>query len=110
MGRKFAHSRFETEGFTKNPDIRTASSNTDYVFRWLGCQFIKGYKEATSPNNGQTDLPMRELPEIDKKALNRPVSDLPRERPDLIDVLSHKTGSEGQPHVPANRNTHTDPV
>ena len=33
---------FEPSGFTKNPDIRNASSITDYVFRWLGCQFIKG--------------------------------------------------------------------
>ena len=47
--KKFAYQRFEPSGFTKNPDIRNASSITDYVFRWLGCQFIKGYKEATSP-------------------------------------------------------------
>ena len=48
--KKFAYQRFEPSGFTKNPDIRNASSITDYVFRWLGCQFIKGYKEATSPS------------------------------------------------------------
>ena len=46
---KFAHQRFEPSGFTKNPDIRTAFSITDYVFRWLGCEFINGYREATSP-------------------------------------------------------------
>ena len=46
--KKFAHQRFEPSGFTKNPDIRNASSITDYVFRWLGCQFIPGYREATS--------------------------------------------------------------
>ena len=51
--KKFAYQRFEPSGFTKNPDIRNATSITDYVFRWLGCQFIKGYKEATSPNRGQ---------------------------------------------------------
>jgi len=45
--KKFAYQRFEPSGFTKNPDIRSATSITDYVFRWLGCQFIKGYKEAT---------------------------------------------------------------
>src|SRR5207249_2541696 len=48
--KKFASQRFEPSGFTKNPDIRNATSITDYVFRYLGCQFIKGYKEATSPN------------------------------------------------------------
>ena len=55
--KKFAYQRFEPSGFTKNPDIRNATSITDYVFRWLGCQFIKGYKEATSPNRGQPELP-----------------------------------------------------
>src|SRR5690242_11930239 len=69
--KKFAYQRFEPSGFTKNPDIRNATSITDYVFRWLACQFIKGYKEATSPNKGQTDLPMRELPEIDRSEERR---------------------------------------
>ena len=43
---KFAHQRFEPSGFTKNPDIPIAKSITDYLFRWLGCQFIPGYREA----------------------------------------------------------------
>ncbi|PYK31673.1 MAG: vitamin B12-dependent ribonucleotide reductase [Verrucomicrobia bacterium] len=76
--KKFAYQRFEPSGFTKNPDIRNATSITDYVFRWLACQFIKGYKEATSPSRGQTELPLKEIPEMEKKALNRPVSDLAR--------------------------------
>ena len=59
--KKFAYQRFEPSGFTKNPDIRNATSITDYVFRWLGCQFIKGYKEATSPNRGQSELPLKEI-------------------------------------------------
>src|SRR5438093_10541920 len=33
--RKFAHQRFEPSGFTRNPDIRNASSITDYDFRWF---------------------------------------------------------------------------
>jgi hypothetical protein len=41
--------------------IRNATSITDYVFRWLGCQFIKGYKEATSPHRAHPDLPLKEL-------------------------------------------------
>jgi ribonucleoside-diphosphate reductase alpha chain len=76
--KKFAYQRFEPSGFTKNSDIRHATSITDYVFRWLACQFIKGYKEATSPNRGQPDLPLKEIVEIEKKALNRPVTDLAR--------------------------------
>jgi ribonucleoside-diphosphate reductase alpha chain len=79
---KFAYQRFEPSGFTKNPDIRTAFSLTDYIFRWLGCQFIKGYREATSPNHGQEELPIPEIREMEKKALNRPVADLPLARED----------------------------
>jgi ribonucleoside-diphosphate reductase alpha chain len=108
--KKFAYQRFEPSGFTKNPDIRHATSITDYVFRWLGCQFIKGFKEATSPNKAQAELPMKELGELDKKALNRPVADLPRERADVIDVITHKNGSEGEPHLSINGHTHAERV
>ena len=108
--KKFAYQRFEPSGFTRNPDIRNATSITDYIFRWLGCQFIKGYKEATSPNRGQADLPMKELAAIDKAAINRPVSDLQREMPSIIDVIMHKNGSEGQPHLGSAPETHADRV
>jgi ribonucleoside-diphosphate reductase alpha chain len=46
---KFAHSRFEPAGFTRNPDIPIAKSITDYIFRWLGLQFVPGYREANAP-------------------------------------------------------------
>jgi ribonucleoside-diphosphate reductase alpha chain len=87
--KKFAYQRFEPSGFTKNSDIRHATSITDYVFRWLACQFIKGYKEATSPNRAQPDLPLKEIAEIEKKALNRPVTDLARTgEKQVIDVIT----------------------
>jgi ribonucleoside-diphosphate reductase alpha chain len=109
MVRKFAHQRFEPSGFTKNPDIRTATSITDYVFRWLACQFIKGYKEATSPNKGQTELPLKELPEMDKKAINRPVPELERTaEKEVIDIVAHNGSSEGRPHIMSNGNTHAE--
>jgi len=38
----------------------------------------QGYKEATAPNRAQPDLPLKEIVEIEKKALNRPVRDLQR--------------------------------
>jgi ribonucleoside-diphosphate reductase alpha chain len=92
--KKFAYQRFEPSGFTKNPDIRHATSITDYVFRWLACQFIKGYKEATSPNRAQPDLPLKEIVEIEKKALNRPVTDLPRTgEKEVIDVITSKSAN-----------------
>ncbi len=111
LAKKFAYQRFEPSGFTKNPDIRNATSITDYVFRWLACQFIKGYKEATSPSRGQGELPMREIPEMEKKALNRPVSDLARTgEKELIDVITNHEPNEGSPQVADNGNSHADRV
>ncbi len=101
--KKFAYQRFEPSGFTKNPDIRNATSITDYVFRWLGCQFIKGYKEATSPNRSpaQPELPMKELTELERKSVNRPVADLPRTgEKEVIDILTSRANSEGTPATP----------
>jgi ribonucleoside-diphosphate reductase alpha chain len=37
---KFAHMRFEPSGVTNDPDIRTAKSIVDYVFRWMGKKFL----------------------------------------------------------------------
>jgi ribonucleoside-diphosphate reductase alpha chain len=52
---KFAHSRFEPAGFTKNPDIPIAKSIADYIFRWLGMEFIPGYREANAPRRPSAD-------------------------------------------------------
>jgi ribonucleoside-diphosphate reductase alpha chain len=101
--KKFAYQRFEPSGFTKNPDIRNATSITDYVFRWLGCQFIKGYKEATAPSRSQPDLPMKEIADIEKKAINRPVAELPRTaEKEIIDVITSRSNSEGTADYPTN--------
>jgi ribonucleoside-diphosphate reductase alpha chain len=109
--KKFAYQRFEPSGFTKNPDIRSATSITDYVFRWLGCQFIKGYKEAISPSRGQAELPMKEIGEMEKKAVNRPVADLPRTADkEVLDVITNHLPNEGSPHVTSNGHTHADRV
>ncbi|HWN65019.1 MAG TPA: vitamin B12-dependent ribonucleotide reductase [Candidatus Binatus sp.] len=111
LAKKFAYQRFEPSGFTKNPDIRHATSITDYVFRWLACQFIKGYKEATSPTRGQTELPLKEIPEMEKKALNRPVSDLARTgEKELIDVITGHSPNDGSPQVSGNGRSHADRV
>src|SRR2546430_7837586 len=94
--KKFAYQRFEPSGFTKNSDIRHATSITDYVFRWLACQFIKGYKEAIAPNRAQPDLPLKEIPDIEKKALNRPVTDLARTGDkEVIDVITGHPSNHG---------------
>ena len=73
--KKFAHQRFEPSGFTKNPDIRNASSIIDYVFRWMALQFIPEFREANGVK--QPDLPIPGLLEEIKKKINRPVPELP---------------------------------
>src|SRR5256886_5587022 len=101
--KKFAYQRFEPSGFTKNPHIRHANRITDYVFRWPACQLIQSYTKATSPNRGQSELPMKEIPEMEKKALNRPVSDLPRTaEKELIDVSTSHAPDEDEPYVSGN--------
>ena len=47
---KFRHARFEPSGMTSNRDIPFAKSLIDYIFCWLGCQFIPGYAEKNTPN------------------------------------------------------------
>lgn len=45
---KFAHTRFEPMGHTRNADIRYAKSLVDYIFRWMGVMFLPGYREANA--------------------------------------------------------------
>jgi ribonucleoside-diphosphate reductase alpha chain len=94
--RKFAHQRFEPSGFTKNPEIRNASSITDYVFRWLALQFIPGYREAVASNRAQPELAMPGLLEEEKKRVNRPVPEL--QLVEDTDVLEVKEPGNGNGH------------
>lgn len=50
--RKFAHQRFEPAGMTKNRDIPIAKSLVDYIFRWLGMEFVPGYRDENAPKRG----------------------------------------------------------
>jgi ribonucleoside-diphosphate reductase alpha chain len=54
---KFTHARFEPAGMTANPDIRFAKSLVDYIFRWMGIQFLPGYREANVPQRGESASP-----------------------------------------------------
>jgi len=91
--RKFAHQRFEPSGFTKNAEIRNASSITDYVFRWLALQFVPGYRESLNVVRTQPELAMPGLLEEMKKQINRPVPELPiAEDTDVLDVSGNGNG------------------
>ena len=65
--RKFAHQRFEPSGFTKNPDIRNASSIIDYVFRWMARAVHPGLPRGQLAYRNQPELAMPGLQEEVKK-------------------------------------------
>jgi len=110
--RKFAHQRFEPSGFTKNPEIRNASSIIDYVFRWMATQFIRGYRETASAGRNQPELAIPGLIEELKKKINRPVPELPiSDDTDVLEIEAPRDGSgngNGQHDgVPATRTVKT---
>jgi ribonucleoside-diphosphate reductase alpha chain len=51
---KFAHQRFEPQGMTTNREIPFAKSLVDYIFRWMGMEFVDGYREANAPSQPGT--------------------------------------------------------
>ncbi len=72
---KFTHMRFEPSGWTGNPDIPQAKSVVDYIYRWMGIQFLAGYREANTPNR---DVSAEDVPDTPaavqnyiEKAINR---------------------------------------
>jgi ribonucleoside-diphosphate reductase alpha chain len=42
---KFAHTRFEPSGWSKNPEIGFAKSIMDYIFRWMHMRFLTGQQQ-----------------------------------------------------------------
>lgn len=54
MVRKFTHQRFEPAGMTTNREIPFAKSLVDYIFRWLGMEFLPGYREANAPKRAES--------------------------------------------------------
>jgi ribonucleoside-diphosphate reductase alpha chain len=105
--RKFAHVRFEPSGFTKNPEIRNAASITDYVFRWMGFQFVPGYREQNSPNRNQPELAIPGLLDEEKKKVNRPVPELAiAEEAENAELIAQGANGNGHDH-PGTGTDHT---
>jgi len=51
--KKFSHQRFDPHGMTDNRDIPMAKSIVDYIFRWLGLQFLgEEYRRKHLPTRG----------------------------------------------------------
>jgi len=71
---KFTHQRFEPAGMTHNPDIPFAKSLVDYIFRWMGMEFIAGYRAANAPRRAvKEDAPINT--DKDKAAISEAKSE-----------------------------------
>jgi ribonucleoside-diphosphate reductase alpha chain len=73
---KFRHARFEPSGMTSNRDIPFAKSLIDYIFCWLGCQFIPGYADENTPNRTATPDPAENKNATTAKKLVEKTKDL----------------------------------
>lgn len=67
--KKFEHARFEPMGMTTNQEIPFAKSLVDYIFRWMGMEFIPGYREANAPPRTKSDKP------TNKDGITQPVKE-----------------------------------
>ncbi|MFG0286346.1 MAG: adenosylcobalamin-dependent ribonucleoside-diphosphate reductase [Phycisphaerales bacterium JB039] len=71
---KFAHQRFEPAGMTTNRDIPFAKSLVDYIFRFMGMEFVEGFREQNAPRRSNGAGETREAPGADR--LRRPRLDV----------------------------------
>jgi ribonucleoside-diphosphate reductase alpha chain len=85
---KFRHARFEPSGMTSNRDIPFAKSIIDYIFCWLGCQFISGYAERNTPNRNQA--PKTNKNNTTAKQLVEKTKDLARKIAEVKEVKADK--------------------
>jgi ribonucleoside-diphosphate reductase alpha chain len=89
--KKFAHTRFEPSGFTKNPEIPIAKSITDYIFRWLASKFL-GETQQEAIGIVRRDPPV----ELELK----PTSSAPV-KPATVESSPIKISFQGQEDAPA---------
>jgi ribonucleoside-diphosphate reductase alpha chain len=90
--KKFAHTRFEPSGFTKNPEIPIAKSITDYIFRWLASKFLNGTQQEAIGI-------VRREPIVEVEASTAPVA--PPIKPVTVDSSPIKISFQGQEDAPA---------
>ncbi|MGF1633141.1 MAG: LAGLIDADG family homing endonuclease [Phycisphaerae bacterium] len=105
--RKFEHVRYEPNGMTRNPDIPMAKSLTDYIFRFLGMEFVEGYRAANAPRReGSRDQGIEGSRATTSRDREGAVSPTPTPTPTLKDPaaaddlhqLRLKNGKNGNGH------------
>ena len=70
---KFQHVRFEPSGWTNNKDIRYAKSVTDYIFRWMGAEFISSEYSASEAGDASMLRPTEPEPQQSLRFQSVPV-------------------------------------
>jgi len=91
---KFRHARFEPSGMTSNRDIPFAKSLIDYIFCWLGCQFIPGYADKNLPN--RTPVTVENKTTTTAKELVEKTQDLAHKIAEVKGQVKAKTQEKGQ--------------
>ena len=94
---KFRHARFEPAGMTSNKNIPFAKSLIDYIFCWMGCQFIPGYAENNTPNRAAA-VPAADKTTTTAKELVEKTKDLAR-KIDEAKALQRKTRTRPEPEA-----------
>lgn len=93
---KFSHMRFEPMGHTTNPDIRIAKSVVDYIFRWMGMQFLAGFREASRGElPAQNEAPADVKPAAPAPVAVAPAPVKPAAPAAKVEKPAEKTGTNG---------------
>lgn len=88
---KFRHARFEPAGMTSNKNIPFAKSLIDYIFCWMGCEFIPGYTEKNTPNRSENNKP-------DDKTTTT-AKTLVEKTKDLAKKIAEAKAVQAKPHI-----------
>jgi ribonucleoside-diphosphate reductase alpha chain len=89
---KFRHARFEPSGMTSNKDIPFAKSLIDYIFCWLGCQFIPGYADQNIPNRAAVSRAPEKEHITTAKELVEKTRDLAKKIAEAKTIIPEKPG------------------
>jgi ribonucleoside-diphosphate reductase alpha chain len=104
---KFRHARFEPSGMTSNKDIPFAKSLIDYIFCWLGCQFIPGYADKNIPNRVAAPGPAESKNTTTAKELVEKTKDLAQKIAEAKAVTKSAPASPSRNRQDGSRQTGT---
>ncbi|MBW8016434.1 MAG: vitamin B12-dependent ribonucleotide reductase [Planctomycetes bacterium] len=92
---KFRHARFEPAGMTANKQIPFAKSLIDYIFCWMGCQFITGYAEKNTPQRATKPAEKNKNATTAKQLVER-TKDLAKKIEEVKEIQSKTADKKGE--------------